>query len=98
MTYMNRTYIIILFLIILSFILGFFVSRIVFRPGNVERGGITDFSVETRGICEEIKNSTCYYRCHDEVFLILAGKEISIQKNDQYVCHEKDWVDPRIKK
>jgi len=98
MTHMNRTFIIILFIIILSFLLGVFVSRIAFRPADVEKGGITDFSIETKAICEEIKNSTCYYRCHDEVFLIIAGKEISIQKNDDYICHEDGWVDPRIKK
>jgi hypothetical protein len=98
MTYMNRTLIVILLIIILSFLLGIFVSRMAFGPSNAERGGITDFSIETKAICEDIKNSTCYYKCHDEVFLILAGREISVYKNEDYVCHEEGWIDPRIKK
>lgn len=98
MTYMKRIVIIILFIIIFSFLLGFAVSRIAFRPNTVEKGAMTDFSIETKAICEELKNSTCYYKCHDEVFLILAGKEMSIHKNEDYVCHDEGWVDPRIKK
>ncbi|MDI6826277.1 MAG: hypothetical protein QMD36_03755 [Candidatus Aenigmarchaeota archaeon] len=95
---MKRVVIILLLVIILSFLLGVVVSRVAFGPNTTARGEITDFSVETRAICEEVKNSTCYYKCHDEVFLILAGKEISIHKNEEYVCHEEGWVDPRTKK
>ncbi len=95
---MNRIVIIVLLLVIFSFLLGFILSSITSPAGTIQRGGITDFSVETRAVCEEVKNSTCYYKCHDEVFLIIAGREISIQKNNEYVCHEEGWVDPRIKK
>lgn len=90
--------IVVLFLVLISFLLGFVLSVLISPTGTVQKGGITDFSVETKAICEDVKNSTCYYKCHDEVFLIIAGREISIQKNNEYVCHEEGWIDPRIKK
>jgi hypothetical protein len=95
---MNRIVIIVLLLILVSFLLGFILSSITSPSGTIQRGGITDFSVETKAVCEELKNSTCYYKCHDEVFLIIAGRETSIHKNSEYVCHEEGWVDPRTKK
>jgi len=97
---MKRTFIvvIILLLAVASFLLGFVLSNITSTTQPIQKSGVSDFSVETRGVCEQVKNSTCYYMCHDEVFLIIAGREISIQKNNQYVCHEEGWVDPRIKK
>jgi len=58
---------------------------------------LNDFSTETRAVCEEIKTSHCHYICHDEVFLYTEGKEVSIQKLEGYACHDKDWIDPRVK-
>jgi uncharacterized membrane-anchored protein YitT (DUF2179 family) len=98
MIVMNKMIIVVLFLVLISFLLGFVLSVLISPTGTVQKGGITDFSVETKAICEDVKNSTCYYKCHDEVFLIIAGREISIQKNNEYVCHEEGWIDPRIKK
>ena len=95
---MNRIVIIVLLLVVLSFLVGFILSSISSPARTLQRTGIIDFSVETRAVCEEIKNSTCYYKCHDEVFLKIAGREISIHKNNEYVCHEEGWIDPRIKK
>jgi len=94
---MNRTIIIVLLLVIISFVLGFILSIITSSTRIVQKGGITDFSVETRAVCEEMKNASCYYKCHDEVFLITAGKETSIHKYSDYVCHEQGWVDPRTR-
>ena len=91
-----RLILIILLLIVFSFLLGYILSQLT---GNrTERAGLTDFSVETRAVCEELKEPDCYYRCHDEVFLIVAGKETSLHKSNEYVCHEEGWTDPRIKK
>ncbi len=87
---------IILLLIIFSFLLGYVLSQLT---GNrTERAGITDFSIETRAVCEELKEPDCYYRCHDEVFLVVGGKENSLHKSNEYVCHKEGWTDPRIKK
>jgi hypothetical protein len=97
---MKKTVIIIIVLLFvtLSFSLGFILSSFTSTDRKTQRTGITDFSVETRAICEELKNSTCYYKCHDEVFLIIGGREVNIHKSNEYVCHEEGWVDPRIKK
>ncbi len=92
---MNRIVIIVLLLVVISFLLGFILSIITSPTLTIQKGGITDFSVETRAVCEELRNSTCYYKCHDEVFLITGGKETSIHKYSDYVCHEQGWVDPR---
>jgi hypothetical protein len=94
---MKRLVFIVLLLVIFSFFLGIIISKTIFGSSAFEKVAITDFSVETRAICEEVKNSTCYYKCHDEVFLILAGREISVHRSNEYVCHEEGWVDPRIK-
>ncbi len=92
---MRKLILIILLLIVFSFLLGYVLSLLI---GNqTERAGIIDFSVETKAVCEELKQPDCYYRCHDEVFLIVGGKETSLQKSNEYVCHEEGWVDPRIK-
>lgn len=91
-----RLILIILLLIIFSFLLGYVLSQLT---GNrTERAGITDFYTETRAVCEDLKEPDCYYRCHDEVFLVVGGKETSLHKSNEYVCHEEGWVDPRIKK
>lgn len=92
---MNRIVIIVLLLVVISFLLGFILSIITSPTVTIQKGGITDFSVETRAVCEELRNSTCYYKCHDEVFLRIAGKEMSVYKNSEYVCHGESWVDPR---
>ena len=92
---MKRILILFLILMILSILFGVLLSRISFGSKQ-ERAGF--FSTETRAVCEEVKEPNCYYRCHDEVFLIIGGKEISIQKSNEYVCHEKGWVDPRLRK
>jgi hypothetical protein len=93
---MRRLTLIIVLLIIFSLLLGYVLSLLT--TNRTARAGITDFSVETRAVCEELKEPDCYYKCHDEVFLTVAGRGISIQKNNEYVCHEESWVDPRIKK
>ena len=82
-------------LIFLSFLLGFLLSETVsdFERKKTE---ILPFSVETRAVCEELKKKDCYYRCHDEVFLVIAGRRMSVHKSRQYVCHGKEWVDPRV--
>ena len=95
---MNKLLIFVLLLIILSFLLGVLISRIMSEPRTAERGGITDFSVETRAVCEELRQPNCYFKCHDEIFLKLSGREISLYKSSDYVCHEEGWVDPRVKK
>ena len=89
---MERIIILFLLLVILSILLGFLLSQLSFTT-RTQKAGF--FSTETRAVCEEIKLPDCYYRCHDELFLILGRKEISIQKSKEYVCHEKDWKDPR---
>jgi hypothetical protein len=93
---MRKLVLIIILLIIFSFLLGYVLSQLI--SNRTEKTGITDFSIETRAICEELKEHDCYYKCHDEVFLIFAGKETSFHKSNEYVCHEEGWVDPRIKK
>ena len=93
---MRKLILIILLLIIFSFSLGYVLSLLT---GNrIERAGITDFYTETRAVCEELEEPDCYYKCHDEVFLVVAERETSIHKSNEYVCHEEGWVDPRIKK
>jgi hypothetical protein len=92
---MRRLIIFLLLLVILSILLGFLISTQIstFSRGKIERAAF--FSTETRAVCEELKDPSCYYKCHDELFLILSGKEISLYKSDEYVCHGEDWVDPR---
>jgi len=92
---MKKLIIFLSLLVILSISLGILLSRVMTDTNRVERAGF--FSTETRAVCEELKQPDCYYRCHDELFLILNGKEISLYKYDEYVCHEEGWVDPRIK-
>jgi len=93
---MNKLILIIFLLIVISFALGYVLSLLT---GNrTERAGITDFYTETRAVCEELKEPDCYYRCHDEVFLVVGGRETSIYKSNEYVCHEESWTDPRGKK
>lgn len=92
---MERIILLFLFLLVLSALLGFLLSQISFST-RTQKAAF--FSTETRAVCEELKEPNCYYRCHDEVFLVIGGKEISIQKSNEYVCHEKGWVDPRLKK
>lgn len=91
---MKRTIFLLFILVFLSFLLGFLVSRTVANLER-ERAKILPFSIETRAVCEEVKKEDCYYKCHDEVFLIIAGKRMSVHKSDKFVCHGKDWVDPR---
>ena len=93
---MKKLIFIVLLLIVFSILLGYVLSQT--RGNRTERAGITDFSIETRAVCEELKEPDCYYRCHDEVLLIVAGKETSLHKSNEYICHEEDWIDPRIKK
>lgn len=57
---------------------------------------IGDFSIYTKAVCIELAEEDCYYKCWDEVFLNSDGKEVVIQKLENYVCHEKDWSDPRM--
>lgn len=91
-----RLVLIILLIIGFSLLLGYILSELT---GDVtERAGITYFSVETKAVCEELKERACYYRCHDETFLIIGGKESSISKSNEFVCHDEDWVDPRSMK
>ena len=92
---MRKLILIILLLIIVSFSLGYVLSLLT--ANRTERAGITDFYTETRAVCEELKEPDCYYRCHDEVFLVVAGRETSIFKNNEYICHEEGWTDPRVK-
>jgi hypothetical protein len=94
---MRKAIVIVLLLVLFSFLLGFLLSRLTIG-GEVKRKEFAGFSVETRAVCEELKEPDCYYRCHDEVFLIMGGREISIYKSDEYVCHEEGWVDPRTMK
>jgi hypothetical protein len=93
---MRKVILIIFLLVLFSFSLGFLLSRLV-NEDRTEREEFAGFSVETRAVCEELKEPDCYYRCHDEVFLIIREKETSIYKSDEYVCHEEGWVDPRVK-
>jgi len=93
---MRKLVLIILLLIIFSILLGYVLSQLTLN--RTERTGITDFSIETKAVCEELKEPDCYYRCHDEIFLIVAGRENSIHKSNEYVCHEEGWTDPRIEK
>ena len=93
---MKKLILIILLLIVFSILLGYVLSELT---GNrTERAGLTDFFIETRAVCEELKEPDCYYRCHDEIFLVVGGKETSLHKSNEYICHEEGWVDPRIKK
>lgn len=95
---MKKIIFLVVTLILLSFLLGFLITETISKIRR-ERTGILPFSIETRAICEELKEEDCYYRCHDEVFLVIAGKRMSVHKSDKYVCHEEGWVDPRtIKK
>lgn len=93
---MRKLILVVLLLIVFSFSLGYVLSFLT--ANRTERTGITDFSIETRAVCEELKEPYCYYRCHDEVFMIIGGKETSIHKANEYICHEEGWTDPRIKK
>jgi len=93
---MRKLIIIIVLIIILSLSLGYVLSQLT--RNRTERAGITDISIETKAVCEELKEPDCYYKCHDEVFLVFGGRETSLHKSDEYVCHEEGWVDPRIKK
>ncbi len=93
---MRKLILIIFLLIAFSFILGYVLSQLT--SNRIERGGLTDFSIETKAVCEELKESNCYYKCHDEVFLIVGDSETSLHKSNEYICHEEGWVDPRIKK
>jgi hypothetical protein len=93
---MRKLIIIIVLIIILSLSLGYVLSQLT--RNRTERAGIIDLSIETKAVCEELKEPDCYYKCHDEVFLVFGDKETSLHKSDEYVCHEEGWVDPRIKK
>lgn len=93
---MRKLILIIFLLIIFSILLGYVLSQLT--VDRTERAGITDFFIETRAVCEELKEPECYNRCHDEVFLIVGVKETSLYKSNEYVCHEEGWTDPRIKK
>ena len=91
-----RLIFVIILIIIFSFILGYVLSQLT--TNMTERAGIADVFTETKAVCEELKDPDCYYRCHDEVFLITGGKETSIYKSNEFVCHDEGWTDPRIKK
>ena len=94
---MKKLIILILLLVILSILLGFLISTQVLTSSQDQTEKAAFFSTETRAVCEELKEPNCYYRCHDEVFLVISGREINVYKSNEYVCHEKGWVDPRIK-
>lgn len=93
---MRKLILIILFLIIFSFLLGYVLSQLTVN--RTQRAALTDFSIETRAVCEELKEPDCYYKCHDEIFMIFGGRETSLHKSNEYICHEEGWVDPRLKK
>ena len=92
---MRKLILVILLLIVFSFSLGYVLSLLTVN--RTERVGVTDFSIETKAVCEELKQPDCYHRCHDEVFLRVGGREINLHKSNEYICHEEGWVDPRIK-
>ena len=92
---MKKFILIILLLIVFSVSLGYVLSQLT--TNTTERAGIVDIFTETKAVCEELKDPDCYYRCHDEVFLIVGGKKTSISKSDEHVCHEEGWIDPRVR-
>ena len=83
--------------VIASFSLGLILSRYVLEEERVG-AGVANFSVETRAVCEELREPDCYYRCHDVVFLMISGKEIRVYESNEYVCHEEGWIGPRLKR
>ena len=94
-----RILVVILFsLIVASILIAFIIINTEQNNRDTEGLAITDFSIETRAVCEQINETNCYYRCHDEIFLNVGGRETSIYKHKNYVCHDKSWVDPRVVK
>jgi competence protein ComGF len=94
---MKKLIIFIMLLVVLSILLGFLISSQISVSPRDQTEKAAFFSTETRGVCEELRESKCYYKCHDEVFLVFNNKEINIYRSGEYVCHEEGWVDPRIK-
>lgn len=94
-----RILVVLLFsLIAASILIAFIITRTEQNNRNTEGLAVTDFSIETKAVCEEINKTNCYYRCHDEIFLNIGRKETSVYKHKDYVCHDKGWVDPRVVK
>jgi len=85
----------ILALILLSFLIALLLSGTTNDTNRPEAAAVADFSIETRAICEELKEPGCYFKCHDEVFLKVGNTETSLYKMKEYVCHGQDWIDPR---
>jgi hypothetical protein len=92
---MRKIIFVILALIILTFLIALLISGTNNDTNRPEQTAVADFSIETKAICEELKEPDCYFKCHDEVFLKIGNSETSLYKMKEYVCHRQDWIDPR---
>ena len=84
-------------LIIASVITGILILVLVAPAitGYFVSDGRDNFSIETVAVCKELREGNCYYKCEDEVFMNRNGGKTSLGKTGNFVCHDKDWKDPR---
>jgi len=85
---MNRKIITVLVLIILAFIVGMFIGRLVFTARVVETNILENYSW-TKAICNSDNE------CLDVLIKCEAGKIVGIEPVSGIVKHDANWKDPR---
>ena len=86
----NRVVFVIIVLMVLSFLMGFFINKLLFTGQVIQEQEIKpDFYSWTKAICNS--NNECI----DVNIVCENGIVKSVEPASQIIQHNSDWVDPR---